>query len=282
MATKAVVHQHRRNVFRKQNGLTPRRRHDFELRLVGLFIGRQNRRSHDKNRHNRCRKKPMRSQRSSHIRQCRERRTTAEPGCDYILSEEAAFMERASGIASRQRSSAMLPRLARLVMPLCHFSRTPQETTGWFVAILHREPFRIPFPIDGPRIATVQQMAEFVNQNVIQIKISQRLLGPDKFPRCGAILFPTAAVHFRFNALGGLRRRLESFNQAFLDRIQINRRSPLHAIARKTEFLPGHAAKLHDLQRLNKLAWQLGQTAANVVRRKHVPVSRPGLCTMIR
>ena len=80
-------------------------------------------------------------------------------------------------------------------MPVDDFALGGREPMRRLVAVVHCEPFGIAFAIDGSRIATVEQVAELVNQNVVEIKIAQRLLGPDELPRSRTILFPAAAVH---------------------------------------------------------------------------------------
>src|SRR5262245_44571234 len=127
-----------------------------------------------------------------------------------------------------------------------NWCRRSDTTSARFVAILHREPLGITLTGGIAGIAIVEQVAKLVDQDVIQVKILDRLLGPDQSPD-RAVLFPTAAVHAGFNQLAGLRRSGIRLGQTGFDRVQVDRRAPLHAVAREAELLTGHSAHLNHL-----------------------------------
>ena len=54
-----------------------------------------------------------------------------------------------------------------------------------------REPFGVAFPIGVTRIPIIEQMTEFVNQDIIEIEILDRYFGPYQLP-LGALLYPFA------------------------------------------------------------------------------------------
>jgi arylsulfatase A-like enzyme len=143
------------------------------------------------------------------------------------------------------------------------------------VAMLDGEPLGIPLAIGVAGVAVVQQVPQLVDQDVIEVKILDRLFGPDEPPQ-RSVLFPTAAVHLGFDHLAGFRRGGVRLGQVLFDRVQIDRRAPLHTIARKTELLPRDAAQLDHLQRFHELLRQLGQPGADLIGGQHMAVSFTG------
>ena len=87
---------------------------------------------------------------------------------------------------------------------------------------------------------------------------------------------PPAAVHFRFVHQARLGRRIEMLDQGFLERVQVQGVSPLHAVTRKRLLFAGHPAELDDFELLEKMRRHEGQAIANLLLGDDVPESMTG------
>lgn len=116
------------------------------------------------------------------------------------------------------------------------------------ITILDREPFGEPFALDLPRIAIVQQVAKFVDQDVIEVKVLDALFGPHEIPGVGRLVHPTSTIHASFVRLVRLRGLIVTLDEIGLNGVKIDGGAPLHAVARKALLLASHAAELHDFQ----------------------------------
>ncbi len=112
---------------------------------------------------------------------------------------------------------------------------------------------------------------------LLRIEILDRGLGPHELPTAIGIAQPAAPIHVGLIPLIGLRRLIVVFDQSLFDRVQVQRRPPLHAIAGEALFLARDAAELNDLEGLDERSRQLGQPVAHLLRGHHVPIFRPGI-----
>ena len=61
-------------------------------------------------------------------------------------------------------------------------------------AVFVGEPLGVALAVAVVAIAVVEEMAEFVDQDVVQVEVLDRLLGPDELPHAGRFVGPPAAV----------------------------------------------------------------------------------------
>ena len=140
------------------------------------------------------------------------------------------------------------------VMPTSHLAAAASRTApGTAIAIFNREPFSIALAVDIVRIAIIVQMAQFVDEDVVKIKILDGWLRPGKPPHAGRWLVPAATIHSRLIDHIHAGRLVKILFQRLLQRIKIEGGPPLHAITGKAFFLACHPAKLHHLQRAKKV-----------------------------
>ena len=62
-------------------------------------------------------------------------------------------------------------------------------------------------------------------------------------------------------------------DERFLDRVQVERVAPLHAVAGERLLLAGHLAELDNFEPFEEVLRHLGQPSPNLVRRQHVAVA---------
>src|SRR5262245_38569757 len=97
-----------------------------------------------------------------------------------------------------------------------------------------------------------------MNQHVIEIKVAKSRFRPDESPLALGE-FPASAVHRGLDSLLGPRGPVERFDERLLNRIEINRAAPLHAIAGGPPLFAGHRAELHHIETGEHPLWQLIQ-----------------------
>ncbi len=139
-------------------------------------------------------------------------------------------------------------RLAFRATSIAHFARGP-------VAVFDGEPVGVAFAGFEIGVAVVVVVAQFVDQDIVEIKILDRCFGPGESPQV-AVGRPDAAVHFGFDALLRCGRADVGFFQRLIDGVQINRHAPLHAVTGKEAAFACHAAELHDFQSFGQFLWQ--------------------------
>ena len=133
------------------------------------------------------------------------------------------LIEDLTGFRQGQPRSAGMP-----VQQACPFSRYARSagmmaTFGTFfrllrpsrrqISIADREPFGVAFTILVTVVALVQQVPQFVNQDIVQVKILNCPLVPNQFPRTGIASLPPSTVHFRFHQHRWLRRSVEDLDE---------------------------------------------------------------------
>ena len=118
----------------------------------------------------------------------------------------------------------------------------------WQIAILNRKPFGVTLAVHVAGISIIPQMPQLMDEDVVQIVVPNRRQRPMAFPFF-ASLQPTATIHPRFVKKRGVWTEREILNDTFLNRIQLQRASPLHSVEGIQRFLTGHDAQLHDIQR---------------------------------
>ena len=69
--------------------------------------------------------------------------------------------------------------------------------------ISQREPFGETLAVDIARIAIVEQVAQLMNENVVEIEALDRFFAPEQLPRGRPFLDPAAAVHAGLDQLFG-------------------------------------------------------------------------------
>src|SRR5207248_6411000 len=112
------------------------------------------------------------------------------------------------------------------------------------------EPFGVPLAVPMAGVAAVENVPQLVDQNVVEIEVANRFLGPNQLP-LPAIDFPRGPVHGRFDLLSRLWRLAERLDERLFDRIEIDGATPLHAIAGRAALLLRHLAELHHFERLD-------------------------------
>lgn len=130
--------------------------------------------------------------------------------------------------------------------------------------VLDREPIGVSLAIAEAGVAIVEQMAQFVEQDVVQVIVANRFGGPDELPATGTGLLPLTPVHAGFDLLSRRRWATKVLDQPLLHRIQVDGAAPLHPVAREGLFLRGHAAELHDLQRPDQFGRKLCQASPDI------------------
>src|SRR5262245_49072367 len=80
------------------------------------------------------------------------------------------------------------------------------------IAVLDREPVREAFAIAAIRIAGVVEMSHFVDQDVVEVEVLDRLLRPCQPPEL-AVMRPAPAKHPGFDLLLRSRRPAVDFDQ---------------------------------------------------------------------
>ena len=116
------------------------------------------------------------------------------------------------------------------------------------------KPVGIPFARGRVRVAMIIHVADFMNQDVVQVEIANRVASPVERPVLTDLL-PDAAKHLCFNQLLRVRGTSIHFHQRRFNRIKINVRSPLHAVQGEQASLARHCTKLHHLDRSRQMLW---------------------------
>ena len=98
------------------------------------------------------------------------------------------------------------------------------------VAVLHRKPLGVTLPAEIRRIAVVQEMPQFVNQDIVEVEISRCLFRPNQLPCTAVQLFPTTSVHPGLVVQDWFRRLGILFYQFGFNRVEIKGRTPLHPV----------------------------------------------------
>jgi hypothetical protein len=141
------------------------------------------------------------------------------------------------------------------------------------IAVLDGKPVSKPLPIGIASVPIVDQVAQFVNQDIIEIEIPDCGRRPHESPHPAIRFFPSASMHFRLSAFSRQRGTREVLDQRLLEWIQVERTTPLHAVTWQRAFLPRHPAELNDLQTLAETPRQFRQTGTDLARRDRMPVS---------
>src|SRR6478672_324785 len=90
---------------------------------------------------------------------------------------------------------------------------------GLQISVVNGKPFRVPFTIDVAAVALVDEMAELVDQNIIEIEILRGLFAPGERPNARRRLGPAAAIHFRLVYQIGSRWGVIRFDERLFDRV---------------------------------------------------------------
>lgn len=130
------------------------------------------------------------------------------------------------------------------------------------ISVFDGEPVGESFAVPGIRVAPVDQMPDLVNQNVVEVEVLDGRLGPVEF-RALASSHPLPAEHARLDELLRTWRPDVLFDQSLLDRVQINRDTPLHPVTGETAPAAGQRTELNDFQSLNQLPGQIEQSFTN-------------------
>src|SRR2546421_653289 len=104
---------------------------------------------------------------------------------------------------------------------------------GLQISVMDGKPFGVPFTIDVAAVALVDEVAELVDQNVVQVEILGGLFAPGERPDTGRRLGPATAVHFRLVYQIRPRRGVVRFDKRLFDRVKVEGVAPLHAVARE-------------------------------------------------
>ena len=143
------------------------------------------------------------------------------------------------------------------------------------ISVFDGEPIREALAIQEAAVSIVDRVADFVDQHIVQVKVADGILRPVQHP-AGSILFPTSAEHARFDDLLRSRRVDVSLRQRGLDRIKVDRRTPLHAVAGKQSPLARHLAELNHFEVLKVFFWQKRDPLSHVLGRHRMQVVVPG------
>ena len=110
----------------------------------------------------------------------------------------------------------------------------------------------------------VEDVADFVDQDVIKIKVFQRFRCPSQSPFATRFR-PATAVHAGFDLLLRSWRARISFDERFFDRIEIDGVAPLHSIAGKQLPFASHTAELNHFNFFDNGFRKQHHPLANVV-----------------
>ena len=144
-------------------------------------------------------------------------------------------------------------------------SSTPYSLT-LSVAVLDGEPFGISLTVRVAAVSVVEQMAKLMDQDIVEVEILNSFLRPDQLPIILMTVDPSPAKHNCFGSFSWTRRPTVVFDEACFDGVQVQSRSPLHAIARETSLFASHAAQLNNFQRFEHRRWKLSKPCADIVR----------------
>ena len=142
------------------------------------------------------------------------------------------------------------------------------------IAEFRGEPDRELFSFVRIRVSGVVDVADFVDQNIVQIEVPNRFPGPGEFPLV-TILSPFRSKHPSFDQLVWFGRETIRLDEAFFDRIQVNIRAPLHPIQRKETSFSGHSAQLNYFNPTRERIRQFGQTTPYIINRYGMKVALP-------
>lgn len=132
------------------------------------------------------------------------------------------------------------------------------------VSILDGEPVRVPLTFSETGIPFVYDMTNLMDQNVVQVIVSNCSRGPDQSPVV-AVLNPPASKHLGFDPLSGARATDVQFLQRGFNWIEVDRRAPLQSVAREEPAFVRHSAELYDLESGLEIPRQPGDASVHVV-----------------
>src|SRR5690606_36553895 len=106
-----------------------------------------------------------------------------------------------------------LPNLGGVVPSTGRLPRTPRTSpSGCPIPVLDGKPFSVAFAVGIGGIPVVEQVTQFMDQDVVQIEVADRIFRPRKGPGVPGLL-PLASVHTRFVVKSGLGGGVEVLDQ---------------------------------------------------------------------